>query len=221
MKDQKWERYAALGGVVFVILNIVGAVITGSPPAPDASTAKIVKYLTDHDSELKVAQALAGVSALALLWWFGSLWRRMSKAEDGAPRLAVVSLAGLALSGALFLASGAVLAAAVMRSADAGDGITVYWALGTVLLGASGFGLAAHLAATNALAMRTKMFPTWIVGLGLLDALAFLVSGIAASASSSAVGMGIGIIAGLAWAVWILAVSFVMWRPVDAATAGA
>src|SRR5260221_502996 len=34
MDDAKWEKYAALGGVAFVVLNVVGTPFTGAPPAP-------------------------------------------------------------------------------------------------------------------------------------------------------------------------------------------
>ena len=30
MEDSKWERYAALGGFVFVALNVVGAFLPGA-----------------------------------------------------------------------------------------------------------------------------------------------------------------------------------------------
>ena len=161
MNDSKWARYAAIGGVAFVVLNIVGATLSGSPPSGNDSATKIAKYYVDKGDGLKAALWLGGLASVGLVWWFGSLWRRMSRAEGGAHRLSVVSLIGLGLGGALFLASAAVNAAIALRASDVGEGARVFYTLSLVLLAGSGFGLAIHLLATNALALRSMMLPTW------------------------------------------------------------
>ena len=220
MEDAKWVRYAALGGVLFVVCNIVGAAMTGEPPAPDDSVAKITEYLNDKGSALQAAQALAGVGSVGLLWWFGSLWRRMSDAENGRHRLSIVSLGGLLLSGTLFLASGAVSAAASVRVEDLGDNAATFWVLSGIFLAGSGFGLTVHLGATSVLALRTRLFPAWIAYLGLAAAVGFLVAGITGTTTDAMGPMVIGLFSFLAWSVWILAVSFTMWRTPEPAGAG-
>lgn len=84
MDDKKWEQFAALGGVLFVVANLVGAAASGEPPSPDGSAAEIAAWFTDSDGIL-LSQALAGIGSIGLLWWAGSLWRRLSAAE-GTPR---------------------------------------------------------------------------------------------------------------------------------------
>lgn len=212
MEDARWTRYAALGGVVFVVANVIPAAMTGEPPTPDAPAAEIVEYLKDKGSALQVAQALAGVAAIGLLWWFGSLWRRMTAAEGGHHRLSVTSLAGLVVGGALFLASGAVAAAAAMRVDDLGDSAAGFWVLSGVLLAGAGFGIATHLGATNALALRHNLFARWVAVLGAVAAVGFVVAGVIGSATDSEAAMIVGLISFIAWAVWILAVSATMWR---------
>lgn len=212
MSERNWARYAALGGVLFVVLNVVGAAITGSPPAPNDSVAKITEYLDDKGTALQVAQALAGVGSVGLLWWFGSLWRRMSHAENGRHRLSVVSLAGLVVSAALFLASGAVSTTASMRVENLGDNAATFWVLTGVLLAGSGFGLTAHLGATSILALRTRLLPKWVAFLGLAAAVGFLVAGITGTTTDASGPMIVGLFSFLAWSVWILAVSVTMWR---------
>jgi hypothetical protein len=219
MDDAKWARWAALGGVLFVVLNVVGAAITGEPPAPNDSVAKITEYLDDKGTALQVAQALGGVGSVGLLWWFGSLWRRMSHAENGRHRLSVVSLGGLVLSAALFLASGAVSTAASMRVEDLGDNAATFWVLTGVLLAGAGFGLTLHLGATSMLALRTQLFPRWIAYLGLAAAIGFLVAGVTGSTTDASGPMIIGLFSFLAWSVWILAVSATMWRTPATASA--
>ena len=113
-------------------------------------------------------------SVVALVWWSGSLWRRMVRSEAGAARLAVVSLVGLALAGALSLASASVAAALALRIDDVGDELLVFHTLAAVLLAASGFGVSTHLLATSILGARTRTFPSWVIGVGVLSAAGFL-----------------------------------------------
>jgi hypothetical protein len=211
MNDSKWARYAAIGGVAFVVLNIVGAVLSGSPPAANASAAKIAKYYADKDTGLKATLWLGGIGSVGLVWWFGSLWRRMSRAEAGAHRLSVVSLVGLGLGGALFMASASVNASVALHPADVGEGARVFYTLSTVLLSASGFGLAIHLFATNILGLRAKMFPTWLAWVGVVAGLAFVVSAVLGSATDNASGLAAGLVGFIGWSVWVLGVSFGIW----------
>src|SRR5258708_1919183 len=95
-------RTATAAGVAFVVLNIAGTFLPGTPPASDASTATIAAYFRDHSGAIKAQLLLGGLGIAALMWWFGALWRIMSRAEDEQPRLAVV--AGIALASGLTLA---------------------------------------------------------------------------------------------------------------------
>ncbi len=212
MNDSKWARYAAIGGVAFVVLNIVGAILAGSPPAANASATKIADYFADKGDGLKAALWLGGLGSVGLVWWFGSLWRRMSQAEGGAHRLSVVSLVGLVLGGALFMSSAAVNAATALRTAEIGNGAQVFYTLSVVLLSAAGFGVGIHLLATSVLGLRDKMLPAWLAWLGVVAGVAFLVAAVIGSASDSAAGMAVGFIGFIGWSVWILGVSFVIWR---------
>lgn len=219
MNDSKWARYAAIGGVAFVVLNVIGAVLSGSPPAANASAAKIAKYYVDKGGGLKATMWLGGIGSVGLVWWFGSLWRRMSRAEAGAHRLSVVSLVGLALGGALFMASASVNASIALHPADVGEGARIFYTLSVVLLSASGFGIAIHLLATNILGLRAKMFPTWLAWLGVVAGLAFLVSAVLGSATDSSSGLAAGFVGFIGFSVWVLGVSFVIWSETPETTA--
>lgn len=212
MDDKKWARLAALGGVLFVVLNVVGGASTGQPPAPDASTTKIAEWFHDHHGGIAFQQACGGLASIALVWWLGSLWRRMSEAE-GRPRLAVASLVAIAAAGALNLVANGVLAAMAIRVDDLADDVLVpFYVLSGVMLAASGFFVAAHLLTANLLALRAKLWPAWLSGIGVLSALVFVVAAVIGSTSDSGLVIGLGLPAFLAWCVWILGVSVVMWR---------
>ena len=55
MDDSKWERWSALGGVLFVIMILVGAFLPGSPPKTSDSASKIAKFIADKPDELRWA----------------------------------------------------------------------------------------------------------------------------------------------------------------------
>jgi hypothetical protein len=211
MNEFKWERYAALGGIWFVVLSVVGALLPGAPPSTNDSVAKIAKYFSDHSGAIEAAQLLTGLAIIGLLWWFGSLWRLMVKAEDGRPRMAVVALGGLALGITLGLASGAITSAVALQHQDVAREAKFFYILSIVLLASAGFGLVVHIAAVTSLSYRTKLFGTWINIIGWIAALLFLIGTIASASDATAFGF-IGLFAFLVWCLWIVLISLNMWR---------
>jgi hypothetical protein len=114
-ESMKWERYGALGGILFVVLVIVSIVIPGSTPKSTDSAAKILKYFRDNNDGIKVAGFVGGLAAVPILWWAGSLWARLRRAEGGAPRLALVAVLGLVFGGAGQLVAGAITATVALE----------------------------------------------------------------------------------------------------------
>ena len=177
MDSSRWDRYGALGGVVFVVLNVLVTVMGGEPPGTRSSVAETSASFAAH-----------------------------------AAGLAAVSLLGLAVAGALSFSASAVWAAMALRIDEIGDAAPTFNMLGWMLRAASGFGLAAHLLATNVLAARTRTLLGWLVVCGLLSAVAFLVSGIF-GATSDGDGSDLAGLVGVAlYCVWVLGVSHRMWR---------
>src|SRR3954449_2047762 len=146
MDESKWERYAALGRVVFVVLTVVAGFVPGSPPAVDASKEEIATYFQDHAGAIQAGQVMAGFGVVGLAWWFGSLYRRMRAAEGGNPRLSMVAILGLALGGAMALLSGAITSALALRfdsfGPDVGSGMFIF---SSVVISTSAFGVLAFL----------------------------------------------------------------------------
>ncbi len=218
MDESKWERYAALGGIWFVVLNVIGAFLPGAPPSTDDSPEKIAKYFSDHSGGIKMTLFLGGLGMIGLLWWFGSLWRLMVAAEDSRPRMAVVALGGLTLGMAMALASGAVTSAVALQHEDVAGGAKFFYILSLVLIASAGFGIVAHIAAVTSLSYRKKIFAPWINIVGWVAALLFLIGTIGSVSDANALGF-IGLVGFLAWCVWIVVVSLNMWnRTAPAAT---
>jgi hypothetical protein len=211
MEDSRWERYAALGGFAFVILNVVGAFLPGTPPAIDDSAEKIRDYFKDHAGALKIGQVLAGLGTIGLLWWLGSLYRMMSRAENERPRLAIVAAVSLGMAGGLAMMSGVFTAETAIYIDAIDTGAKSFYTLSTVTISAAGFFIVAFLSAVCALNYRTRMLPMWTSYLGWLAAAGFLVASYGSASDAASLGV-IGLGSFLVWCVWILAVSAYMWR---------
>jgi len=212
MNDVRWERLGVLGGVVFVVLDLVVAGVGGEPPGGAASAQEISAYFVDHAAGLEAGLWLFGIAAVALMWWSGSLWRWMVRAEGGAARLAAVSIVGLALAGALSLTASAVWAAMALHISDVGASAPFVYSLGALMLAASGFGVATHVLAASIAGARARALPAWTVGCAVLSAAAFIVSGVLTATTTSEVAKSTGLVGFVLWCVWILATSFRMWR---------
>jgi hypothetical protein len=211
MDESKWERYAALGGIWFVVLNVIAAFFSGAPPSTDDSAAKIAKYFSDHAGGIEVAQLLTILGFIGLLWWLGSLWRLMVKAEADRPRMAVVALAGITLGAAVALVGGSITSTLALQHQDVGGGAKFFYILSIVLFAVAGVGFLVHIAAVTSLSYRTKLFAPWINIIGWIAALLFLIGTIVSASDAAAFGV-IGLFAFLAWSVWIVAVSLNMWK---------
>jgi len=212
MEDAKWARYAALGGVWFVVLTLVGGLMAGAPPAMSASNDDILEYFTDNPDLVRTGAFLSGAAMIGLAWWFGSLWRRMSAAEEGRPRMSVVALLGLGIAMALSMASSVVNTSVALRIDDDGGGAApFFWTMSNAMIAMAGFGIVIFLAAVTALSFRTGMFPKWTSYIGWLAALGLLIGTVNVATDSSAF-LVFGFAGFILAAIYVLVLSWDLWK---------
>jgi hypothetical protein len=100
-------RWAALGGVLYVVLFVIGTILLFSgAPSGDSAPAKVIQWYADsgHRNRINVAWILLGLSILFLLWFIGALRRAVSDVDGEGILTGVVSLGG-GVYAALALAS--------------------------------------------------------------------------------------------------------------------
>src|SRR5262245_7847350 len=178
------ERWAPIGGIAFVVLMIVGSMLVGDVPRPDASAHEIAGYLADSGRQMRniIGAYLWTVGALAFLWFLTRLRNDLRRAEGGTGSLANLAYgAGVAFS-AVWMVSAATFAsvayAVTLRDAPVSDPdlVRVLPPLGRLLLllGGGFSGLLVLLAASFVI-LRTGVLPRWLAWLGILAAATLVV----------------------------------------------
>jgi len=214
VNDNRWERWSALGGIVFVVLITVQALMAGSPPNTSDSAAKIAKFVADNRDAIRWATFVGAVGTIALFWFLGAVWRILRRAEGGTPRLAVV-----AVIGAVFAASMAGVSAIILSTLGivgvAGSGGTAgtkFFYLLSVNIGlGTALGIAVFLGAFCAVILRTGVFPKVLGWVGALIALDAVVATAGASSTNDTIA-ALGLVAYLGFSLWVLIVSVLMLR---------
>jgi hypothetical protein len=88
------NRLAALTGLAFIVLAVIGAIIMGEPPDQDDSPLKIIAFYKNNDTELWISAFLTVLAATALVFFAGYLGKVLRIASGPGHMLSRVVLAG-------------------------------------------------------------------------------------------------------------------------------
>jgi hypothetical protein len=198
------DRWAGLGGVLYVVLFVVGSILSfGGQPDTDSPPEKLIAYYSDsgHRDKVVIGWCFVIVSVFFFLWFLGALRVRLRRYE-GEGLLPVVATVG-----------GAAYAACTLVAVSVNTGIKtmsddtyrhqVYPELihaaddtGYVIHSAGGAAIAVMMIAASVAALRARAVPVWLGWLGV-------VAGVIAIAS-------IFFIPWFVIAAWMLAVSVML-----------
>ncbi len=213
--DAKWQRWGYLGGVVFVVLNIIGFATGGTPPATDASAEKIAKYFVDNDSGLKIAAITTAFGLAFALRWLLSMWCRISRLEPNGPRLSLVFVLGLVMSGSIVAVAQAMFSSVAIRIDTLAGASEFVWTFGYAMYGMALALVAVHMLAAAALTMRSGFLPAWTAYIALLAAAGSAVAAIASGSDAPALTI-FQMVGYIGWLLWILIVSVLLYMGKDA-----
>jgi hypothetical protein len=179
----RFERWAPVAGIAFVVLMVVGSMLVGNVPSPDASRAEVAHYLTDDSRQMHniVGAYLWVIGALAFLWFLIRLRNDLRRAEGGKGTLSNLAYGAGVGFAAVWTVSAATFAsvayAVSLRNAPVTDTdlVRVLPPLGRLelLLGGGFFGILVLLA-TAAVVLRTGVLPRWLGWLAIAAAIALL-----------------------------------------------
>jgi hypothetical protein len=178
------QRWAALSGIVFVVLMLSGAYFVTDVPEADASAQEIAAYLDDSGNLTRniVGAYIWVLGGLAFLGFVAGLRVVLRRAEGEPGTLSSLVFGAGVLFTAVWSVSAATLAA-VAYAVEFGDApvsnpdlVRVLPQLGSfLLLLGGGFAGILLVLATSVLAFRTRVFPRWFAWLGILVAIALVV----------------------------------------------
>ncbi|HEX6455352.1 MAG TPA: hypothetical protein VF009_02395 [Solirubrobacterales bacterium] len=216
MSEDRWPVVGASFGIVAAVLLILSFLFTGSPPGFHDSAAEVKSFVEDNHAELQASVAFGFAALVAFLWFLGSVFLRLREAEPF-PRLSATALAGGVALAAAGLTGTAAEGAATYHSSTLGaDSVLALWDLSVfgLLFFLAGFTVLA--AATGLLALRLNALPRGLGIYSLLAACYVFVVGVVASftetgAFSPSDG-ALGVIAFLAFLIWLVATSLTLMR---------
>ena len=104
MSERQWERLGSITGIGFVAAMLVSVFMAPTPPHIDASTSKILSYVTDHRTALLGATVVGTLAGVLFLVFLGHLRHLLQRSEGGAEALSpIVYGAGLTLVAVAFV----------------------------------------------------------------------------------------------------------------------
>lgn len=178
MDRARWDKLAAAGGILGVVLFVVAGIVYGSPPGVDEDATSVASFFDDHRDRVLCTVFLQGLGVLAILWFVPALVQTMR--EAGEQRLATAAFGSFLL--AFSLGGTAALSRATLAYSVADEGgevvVPLYHLSVVVDVFASLLG-AGLFVAVGAAALRTGIFARWW---GWLSVLAGLLSVISATA---------------------------------------
>jgi hypothetical protein len=195
-------RWAALGGILYVVLFIIGTILLyDGTPDSSSSPAKIIAYYSDsgHRDKIGIGWIVGGLGVFFFLWFLSALRRTVRRLEGEDGFLTALTTIGGAIYATLAFAALAINMGIRTMSDDTFHH-TVYPGLihaaddaSYILHATGGAGASAMIIAASLAGMRAGAVRTWVGWLGI-------VAGILALAS-------ILFFTQLAIAIWILIVS--------------
>jgi hypothetical protein len=178
------ERWAALGGVLYVVLFVIGTILQFSgAPNGDAAPVKVISWYSDsgHRDRLHIGWVLIGLGLFFFLWFLAAL------------RQALIRLVGEGFLPTLATVGGAVYATLALAAAAVSDGIRtmnddtyrhqvspplVHAAndAAYVLHSSGGAGIGAMIIAASLAVVRTRALPVAVGWIGVVAGVIALAS---------------------------------------------
>ena len=217
MSDSTRRQLDAATGILFALLITIALFLPGQPPKAQDPVEAIAALLIERRSAFLVGGYIAGLAAMAYLWFLGSVRdylrargaRELTDAVSAGGVFAITSmLLGIMLfSGVAFVAAQLGDAALVRALSDAG----------TMSIEMSKFGFAVFVLAV-ARAAPPGALPRWLLRLGVAAVPLMLVSavGLFVDRGIFQLGGALDLAGGVPALVWIVGLSLMMMQNTSA-----
>jgi hypothetical protein len=211
-RPRRVARWTFLGGIVYVVLFVIGTIVLfDGPPDTSSAPAKIIAYYSDsgHRDRVNMGWILIGLAVFFLLWFIGALRRAVSAVDGEGVLTGVVGIGG-GVYAALAFASVALNQGLRTMSDDTyqhrvfPELIHAADDVGWVMHATGAVGLGAMIIAASLAFKWAGVWPNWAGWVGVAVGILTLAS--------------IAFFPQFLFLLWILVVSFVMFRRESRAT---
>lgn len=212
-----FRRTAACFGFAFVVLEVTGFVLWGSPPATSAHAAEITKFFATAGSIPKVGSVLNALAyTLAVPFMVGFILPLLKSDRENGEGYGLVVLGGFIVTGATALVGlsasfaqvlrgGAGLDEAAMRAVSDISNMAYGLAILFMLLWAGGAAIATF---------KRRVMPAWFGAVSVVAALGGITGIVSVVSPSLGIAVDIGFVL---LVLWVIAASIAMLRkPVGA-----
>ena len=215
MIDRRLVQSAGVAGILFVVLIVLSAVITGNPPSGTDPTTKIVSYVVSNRGALLASAVLGTAGSMVILWWVGVLGYLLRAGDEQSPVGWIVLVSGAAAS-VVGAVSGLPLATLALVANQPGgldnsSATRVLYEL-TNQANPLGFLLAMFLVALGVGLVQRNFAVPWLGWLSLALAVVNLVGGVLALTTTNSAAGVVGLVGLVGFGVIVLVVSIYMLR---------
>ena len=210
MDKAKWDRLAAAGGIIGVVLFVIGIIIVGTPPDINDNAETVANFCSDNRDQVLWATFLQGLGVIAIIWFIGALGAAMRDAGEG--RLAAVMGIAFAITfsiGAVAALARGALAFSIAEAADPGISLAFYRMGGYLDTASNMIGAAFFLAVAGAV-VRTGLVATWWGWVSGLGGLWLIISSTAWARDGFWSPDGAGFVSFIVFLVWALVTSILL-----------
>jgi hypothetical protein len=208
--DARWERWAGLGAIAYVVLTVVWGLLIRQGPGLEDSTETITSYYADEGNQGQIffATVLVGLAGILFLWFLGSVRAALRRAEGGAGTLSAVAFAGGVLLVAISYVKNSIepaIATAVDRAEEFTLDPSTEQLLDSFFLALlihESLAAAVLVGAASIVALRSGLFPRWFGWVGVVVAVA------------NVAALFVSVLPLLAFLAWVLVAGVLVWRGV-------
>jgi hypothetical protein len=170
--SDRYARYGAATGILFVVLIVVAFLVQPKPPASDAPPSEVLEYVVNHHNALHAIQLIFGAAMFFFIWFIGTLRSLLGAAEGGQGRLANIAYGGGLIASAALFVSLALGATAALHPATNGPDVTrALTDAGAMVLAVSAPAAVVFFVANGLSLMRSGYLPSWLGWLAFATAL--------------------------------------------------
>ena len=167
-----------LSGMVFIALFVLGSLLIAAFDYLP-STEEVQELFKDHSDRISAEAYISTLSAFFLLWFAGSLRGHLRSSESGNRWISAIAFGGGVTSSVLIIFGSVAMQIGAARAGSANElgpnVTTLVYELYSASLGQGlPIAMAALMAATAAVAFRTRVFSRWVAWASAIIALGLL-----------------------------------------------